>query len=317
MVSQPSLDGRGSDNNIDHVDDEEGYRHEEQENDDDGDEAMDAVPEMAMPAINSNNNGTARSRNKANIRNDSNKLSVVSRQYDRGGKGYLDKTEQKLRSYDRDNDGRLGLEEVYALMQDFQETQHQALTLKWVVIALSGFAVLLCLANVGTSFAAATLAKDVTTSPDGRMVGTKEGVGNLATANREEILDLDVADGSATPPIAFTDSSVGNGTHTNSTGPPGRGRLLYRRQFHRGLHMDDVAFLEQQRQSVESGNSRGLQVSKVTVNRRQGNFQITQSNLNRLMTSFCQKWPGVRRYGCNGLSRCGNGAGFVRLMYGW
>jgi len=45
------------------------------------------------------------------------RLSVVSKQYGVGGKGYLDETEQQLRNLDTENAGHLSNEKVYALMQ--------------------------------------------------------------------------------------------------------------------------------------------------------------------------------------------------------
>jgi len=174
---------------------------------------------------------------------------------------------------DTENKGQLDINAVYALMQDFQQEQRKALTLKWVVIALAGFAVLLCLANIGTSFAAATLAKDITTSPEGLIVSTRDG-GMIATGNMEEIIDLDVADGTSSLPRT-----------ANATD-----RLLW---------------------------SRGLQVPKFNVgNDGNGNFQISQDKMNKVMRKFCSSWDSIQNYNCNGLRGCGWGSTRVRLMYG-
>lgn len=116
-------------------------------------------------------------------------LSKVSQQYDRGNKGYLDPTEKKLREMDSQNLGHLDINKVYALMQSMETEQKKALTLKRVVIALVAFAVLLCLANIGTSFAAAKLAKDMQTA-NGQLlvVATGERV-NVGTLNSVTELD--------------------------------------------------------------------------------------------------------------------------------
>lgn len=100
------------------------------------------------------------------------RLSTISAQYDRGNKGYLDDTEKKLRAMDSENLGHLDIHKVYALMQEFQAEQKKAVGLKRSVIALAAFAVLLCLANIGTSFAAAKLAKD--TSVESNYMVVKE-----------------------------------------------------------------------------------------------------------------------------------------------
>jgi hypothetical protein len=101
-------------------------------------------------------------------------LSQASAKFDRNGKGYLDDTERALRNMDSQNKGFLDVDKVYHIMDSLQkeqkrnsdltrallDEQKKALNMKKGIIALSVFAVLLALANVGTSFAAATLAKD-------------------------------------------------------------------------------------------------------------------------------------------------------------
>jgi hypothetical protein len=101
-------------------------------------------------------------------------LSQASARFDRNGKGYLDDTERALRQMDSQNKGFLDVDKVYHIMDSLQneqkrnadltrtllDEQKKALNMKKGLIALSVFAVLLALANVGTSFAAATLAKD-------------------------------------------------------------------------------------------------------------------------------------------------------------
>jgi hypothetical protein len=102
-------------------------------------------------------------------------MSAASARFDRNGKGYLDDTERALRQMDSQNKGFLDVDKVYLIMDSLQteqkrnaeltrtllDEQKKALNMKKGVIALSIFAVVLALANVGTSFAAATLAKDM------------------------------------------------------------------------------------------------------------------------------------------------------------
>lgn len=103
------------------------------------------------------------------------RLTTISQKYDRGNKGYLDDTELALRRMDSKNQGFLDIDKVYMIMETLRQEQAQsaelidairkeskkAMNLKRGVIALSCFAVLLAVANIGTSFAAATLAKDM------------------------------------------------------------------------------------------------------------------------------------------------------------
>jgi len=113
------------------------------------------------------------------------RLSKVSQAYDRGNKGYLDSTELTLRQMDTDNKGHLDVDKVYALMQEFKQEQKKTMTFKRVIIALCVFALLLALANIGTSFAAATLAKDTKVSPDGNLAAasSERTVGTIAKHN--------------------------------------------------------------------------------------------------------------------------------------
>lgn len=91
---------------------------------------------------------------------DSTALSVVSKKYDRGEKGYLDSTELEIRELDTENRGYLDVDKVYEIMKELRAEQKSSMTLKKIIYALSGFAILLAFANIGTSFAAAKLASD-------------------------------------------------------------------------------------------------------------------------------------------------------------
>jgi len=60
--------------------------------------------------------------------------------------------------------GHISNAKVYSLMVEQTKLQHQNVTQRKLIIGLSVFAVILALANMGTAFAAATLAKDTTIS---------------------------------------------------------------------------------------------------------------------------------------------------------
>jgi len=101
-------------------------------------------------------------------------LTEVSKKYDQGGKGYLTEAERALRQIDRENKGYLDLSQVLAIMDSLQEEQKRsselidtirsehkkAVSMKRAVIILTLFVVMLCIANIGTSFVAARLVKD-------------------------------------------------------------------------------------------------------------------------------------------------------------
>uniref|UniRef100_A0A7S0APW4 Uncharacterized protein n=1 Tax=Minutocellus polymorphus TaxID=265543 RepID=A0A7S0APW4_9STRA len=92
------------------------------------------------------------------------RLSVISKQFDLGGKGFLDETEQQLRSMDTENTGHLSNEKVYALMQHHIDDQRRLFQMKKLLAGVTIFAALLAMTTLATSFAAATLAKDTSAS---------------------------------------------------------------------------------------------------------------------------------------------------------
>ena len=126
------------------------------------------------------------------------RLSTVSRKFDRQNKGYLDDTELALRRLDSKNEGQLGLDKVYDIMDSFQK-EHQAntelmetlraesranLSLKRTILGLCTFTVLLAAANIGTSFAAARLAKDTAVSATGDLTSTADGT-RIGTTSKQ------------------------------------------------------------------------------------------------------------------------------------
>lgn len=81
----------------------------------------------------------------------SSKLSVVSRMYDRGGKGYLDDKEKIMRSMDEEGRGHLTNEKVYSMLEEQMKLQKKTVTQRWLIIGLCAFALFLALANMGTA----------------------------------------------------------------------------------------------------------------------------------------------------------------------
>jgi len=114
-------------------------------------------------------------------------LSVVSKQYDRTNKGYLDPTERAMRELDASGRGHVPNHVVYDLMRESVAMHQKMATQRWMLVALGGFTALLALANMATAFAAASLAKDTTvsaTTNDLNVKGTtNQRVGTTARAD--------------------------------------------------------------------------------------------------------------------------------------
>jgi len=91
-------------------------------------------------------------------------LSAVSKLYDVDGDGVLNDAERALRELDTENEGRLSNQKVLQIMQQQLALQHQLFSMKRILIGLLAFTVLLALSNLGTAFAAASLAKDTSVS---------------------------------------------------------------------------------------------------------------------------------------------------------
>lgn len=87
-------------------------------------------------------------------------LSAVSKLYDVDGDGVLNDAERALRELDTENEGRLSNQKVLQIMQQQLALQHQLFSMKRILIGLVAFTVILALSNLGTAFAAASLAKD-------------------------------------------------------------------------------------------------------------------------------------------------------------
>jgi hypothetical protein len=101
-------------------------------------------------------------------------LSVVSKLYDVDGDGKLDAAELAMREMDSEDRGYLTNEKVYKVMQEQMKLQQEVFGLKRMSLVLLAVIVLLSVATLGTSFAAATLAKD-TNVVNGNLVGKSDG----------------------------------------------------------------------------------------------------------------------------------------------
>ena len=117
-------------------------------------------------------------------------LSSFSRQYDVNGDGKLDDAELAMRNMATSGRGYLTNEQVHAIVVEQMETHRKLFRTRRVMFLLLGLVIALALSNLGTSFAAAYLAKDVTTSSDGELtnIDTNEPV---STQTYAETIDLE------------------------------------------------------------------------------------------------------------------------------
>lgn len=112
-------------------------------------------------------------------------LSRVSQMYDINGDGMLDEAERAMRELDETGRGYLTNEKVYELMNDHLKMQKDMFRFKKVLIGMTVFIVLLTLSNLGTSLAAAYLAKDTTTNGNNDLINTRnnEAVSTQTTSD--------------------------------------------------------------------------------------------------------------------------------------
>lgn len=98
-------------------------------------------------------------------------LSDVAKLYDVDGDGQLDECERAMRNMDQSNRGYLTNEKVYMLMQEQMETQKQLFRTRRIMFVLVALVFVLAISNLGTSIAAAQLAKDTTTTEEDVLAG--------------------------------------------------------------------------------------------------------------------------------------------------
>lgn len=95
---------------------------------------------------------------------------VVSSQackpYDIDGDGKLDAVEQIMMKYDIDGDGTFSNAEIYQIIKEQLMAERRADRMKRAVIGLSCFVFVLALSNLGTSFAAMFLSKELAADAD-------------------------------------------------------------------------------------------------------------------------------------------------------
>jgi hypothetical protein len=109
-------------------------------------------------------------RQRENIRSKFGKSIVVSSKsynsYDIDGDGKLDAVEQIMMRYDVDGDGTFSKAEIYQIIKALLTAERRAGRMKRAIIALSCFVFVLALSNLGTSFAAMFLSKELAADAD-------------------------------------------------------------------------------------------------------------------------------------------------------
>jgi len=105
------------------------------------------------------------------------RLTKISAMYDLDGDGVLDEAEQAMRDRDVSGRGYLTNEEIYAIVQEELGAKRKAGHMKRLIGGLICFVVFLAMSNLATSWASATLARDV--KADG---GGKDEDGELTNA---------------------------------------------------------------------------------------------------------------------------------------
>lgn len=180
-----------------------------------------------------------------------------------------------------ENVGHLDLNKVYALMQEMEKHQNNAVTFKNMSIALAIFAVLLALATIGTSFAAATLAKETTYNSNGDMVG--KGTEDIIGVNdKVEMFPLE-DDGPDDTPFDDVNQTV---IDALMEGDGGRHRHLIDRHL-TGRNLDKKD------------------------NRK---FRISHKHADNLFKKLCNGWKGIYNYKGDTF-KCGKGSKFVKLEH--
>ena len=110
--------------------------------------------------------------------------------YDLDGDGKLDAIEQVMMKYDKDGDGTFSNSEIYDIIQEHLQAERKASRMKQLIVGMSCFLCVLALSNLGTSFAAMFLSKELVADGD-QAVMTLQGSGELASVQSSaETLDL-------------------------------------------------------------------------------------------------------------------------------
>jgi hypothetical protein len=117
-------------------------------------------------------------------------LSQSAKAWDLDGDGELDDAELALREMDKSHRGTLTKDQMYKLMSDNLQTQRELFKVKKVVMGLVAFTCVLAVSNLGTSLAAAFLAKDTKAEGD-ELKSTATGR-TLATESTSEVFTVDL-----------------------------------------------------------------------------------------------------------------------------
>jgi len=248
------------------------------------------------------------------------RLSTVSKMYDIDGDGQLDEAELAMRRMDTSGRGYLTNEKVLGLMTEQLAQQRQLFKLKKVIIGLAAVVLLLTLSNLGTSFAAAYLAKDTSVSDKEELVNSKT---NEALGTQSVVLHVPVEGGLPEDQVNEDDGiarrmncidnecdedtngevdSRGDTTTVYSDSEPGEGGYFIRgdregcfniiRQCEGGRAVDiDRTFSNRQRVTINICNSS----TRIKGNERKGLYTFIepgQTKINLQITSTGCKFDG-------------------------
>ena len=123
-----------------------------------------------------------------------NRRSFATRAFDRGDKGFLDEDEALVRKYDKNGDGIIDINEVYAIIRDVRAERAKKIQYKrylWVTLVV---ATVMLASIFGLTWTTAILARETKTSSNGELVSSStgdivathaRGVSVTATANEE------------------------------------------------------------------------------------------------------------------------------------
>ena len=127
-------------------------------------------------------------------------LGQISKMYDLENKGYLTAEEQLMREMDVENKGYLTKEQVYEIVRQKLEEEHDVKQYKMAAVWMMGFMVLLTLCGFGTSYTSAILSKELSADVDSGAVLVKntdtvigvDGIGD--TLNFSELSDVEYSE---------------------------------------------------------------------------------------------------------------------------
>merc|ERR1719352_61402 len=177
---------------------------------------------------------------------------------------------QRLRALDRDGDGTLDINELYDFMKEYEKEHSKVATLKWLTVALSVFAMLLCVANIGTSWVAVTLSKEIRVNED--CLSLNENNGHLNGNDLyEEVSTLD-------------DGVVGDESWAHEA-------------------------LEWYQNSTNYNETEGEMRNRRLKNRNKHTFEIHHEKFDDIMSNFCKggSWKDLKHYNmkkCHHIKNC-------------